>query len=236
MLLFFLLLQAAVLCASLCAATRPIWLTIPSCKSEDELARSVNFMLPVPRRVEETHVDCNGADTVGRCLPYSLLLQMQRGPVASQFPNERDLPAIEAFRDQVLDFGVEHQAAVWGQDNCGTLGDVIAAVAQFRGWTFGGMPRSAAVRVWAAKLRANPREGCDAAFLFTCAAQHGLNIHVHYERLDSGRLQDTQFAVPSTADTSTLRPPRSDVHVGFCDNGDGTAHYVSLPPLFSRAA
>ena len=229
-----LLLAPACAALSTLAARRPIWLTCPTCESEEALARAVPFMLP-PRRVQETHLDSNGHDTAGRCLPYSLLLQMQGDPTfdtVKEVPGARDLAAIHQLRDSVLDFAMENQAAAWGQDNCATLGDVIASVAQDRGWTANGVPRLASVVIWANKLKTNPREGCDAAFLFACAARFGLRIHVHYKR-ESGWLQCTRFAVPTSADTSILRLPRTDVHVGFCDVGDGYFHYVALPPLFS---
>lgn len=167
-------------------------------------------------------------------MPFSLMLELRRKiPAEATTQGAQTLSSIHAFRDDVLDFAVRHQAAAWGSDGCATLGDVIAMIASNRGWSVGGLPRAATARIWAAKLKTNPCDGCDAAFLFACAARHGLRIHVHYEQRQSAGIKDAQFAVPVCADRSVLLPPRTDVHVGFVDNGAGGFHYVALPPLLS---
>ena len=46
-----------------------------------------------------------------------------------------------------------------------------------------------------------------------------------------GILAESRFESPSSA-SAAMRPPRTDVHVGFVDNGDGEGlgnHYVALP-------
>lgn len=212
-------------------ATPPLWATIPACRSEAELARAAPFMIP-PRRVRETHVDGAGKSTEGRCLPYSLMMELTRQSPGEADAASKTLPSIHAFRDDVLDFAVQHQSAAWGSDGCVTLGDVITTIASNRGWSVGGIPRAVTAQIWAAKLKSNPRDGCDAAFLFACAARHGLRIHVHYQpQQQAGWIKDTQFAVPPSADREVLLPPRTDVHVGFVDNGTGGFHYVALPPI-----
>ena len=95
----------------------------------------------------------------------------------------------------------------------------------------GDRARSLAVRAWAARLRATPKVGCDAAFLFSAAACYGVRVHVHY-KTKTGLMADTQFAAPATA-PQAMRP-RADVHIGYCENSDSTNHYVSLPALWER--
>lgn len=215
-------------CAALVSA-QPFWLSRPLCRSEPELKQAAAFMLP-PRRVEETHLDSNGRSTSGRCLPYAVLLECQRlGDLAADVPSEGDLAAIHALRDSVVDFAVQNQDLDWNSDGCETLGHVIAAVAQNRGWAIPGLPRSATVAIWAARTRASPREGCDAAFLFCSAARYGLRINVLYQRPNRSMAR-AQFAVPKGAGPQLLSPTRT-IHVGYVDNGDQTNHYVSLPPL-----
>ena len=211
------------------AKAAPIWLTRPACQSEEALVRRAPLLLP-PRRVQETHLDSAGKSTIGRCLPFAILLQMQRANIPN-VPHASDLKAIQLFRDDVLSFACQHHTAAWNSDGCSTLGDVIGKVAASRGWSNSLLPNGAAVNIWAQRLRgAGPPEGCDAAFLFAAAACHGLRIHVHYDEASRG-MQDTRFYVPASADEAVLRPPRADVHVGFVDSGDGLNHYVSLPPL-----
>ena len=73
-----------------------------------------------------------------------------------------------------------------------SLGHVIAAVIENRGWA-PTWPRPLAVRLWAARLKTTPREGCDAAFLFAAAACYGMRVHVHY-KTRAGLMANTQFA------------------------------------------
>lgn len=213
----------------------PIWLTKPSCSTEAALKAAVPLQMLPPRRLEETHVDERGRPTTGRCLPFALLLQMQRLADVSEdasLPTGTTLRDAELVRDRVLDFAIAQQAAPWRPTDAeyGTLGDIVAAVAESRGWG-PTRPRSLAVRAWAARLRATPKVGCDAAFLFSAAACYGVRVHVHY-KTKTGLMADTQFAAPATA-PQAMRP-RADVHIGYCENSDSTNHYVSLPALWER--
>ena len=221
------------------ALSTPIWLTRPSCSTEAALAAAVPLQMLPPRRVEETHVDGRGRSTTGRCLPFALLLQMQRsGRTESlELPTGTSISDMDALRNRVLNFAIEQEAAPWrtNNDTYATLGDVVAAVSASRGWTPSWTPRPVAVRTWAARLRTTPRDGCDAAFLFAAAACYGMRVHVHYKTKTTGLMADTQFAAPSTA--REAMQPRFDVHIGYCENerdGDGN-HYVSLPALWESA-
>ena len=222
----------AVCVAALASTTRapakPIWLTRPACSSEEALAIAAPLQMIPPRRREATEVDAAGRSTDGRCLPYALLLQLRRLRGAD-VPDGSDLRTIDAFRNEILNFAVAEHTAPWRTDSeYATLGDVVAAVMENRGW-FPTAPRAVAVRAWAARNRG--RVPCDAAFLFAAAAKFGVRVHVHY-RTKAGLMADTQFAAPATAPAAMQ--PRSDVHLGYCESGDDLNHYVSLPAVWER--
>lgn len=223
----------AALASSRPAVAPPVWLTIPNCKGDAALSRHLPFMLP-PRKLQETDFDSAGQSAAGRCLPYALLLQMQQ--LGCDVPSGRDLRTIDGFRNSVLEFASARAGDRW-MSRCtqyGEFGDVVRAVAQLRGWVAPRTPNWLAMRAWTARIRAIPREECDAAFLFAAAACHGLRIHVHY--VEEGRgLVVTRFATPTSA-SEAFRRPETDVHVGFVDNGDNSQHYVSLPPLWTSTA
>ena len=143
------------------------------------------------------------------------------------------MASIDAFRDRVLDFAIAQQSARWRPDSdYRTLGDVVVAIVESRGWS-PTWPTAVAVRAWATRLRATPRVGCDAAFLFSTAACFGVRIHVHYKTKGGLRLMsDTQFAAPSSAPPSMQ--PRKDVHIGYCESGDDDNHYIGLPAAWER--
>jgi hypothetical protein len=150
------LVVSAVLRVSGLATRTPIWLTRPACSSEAQLAAAAPLQMLPPRRLQETHLDGRGRPTTGKCLPYALLLQSQRLS-GSDVPAGTDMRTIDAFRDRVLDFAIANQAAPWqrADSEYGTLGDVVAAVMQTRGWG-PTRPRSLAVRAWAG-VRARAR-------------------------------------------------------------------------------
>ena len=213
------------------ATQTPIWLTRPVCSSEAALKAAVPLQMLPPRRLEATDVDERGRSTEGKCLPYALLLQLQRvRPSSSDLPTGADLRSIDTFRDRVLDFAVANQEAAWRADEYAKLGDVVSAVVSNRGWA-PARPNALAVPLWAARLRTTPKEGCDAAFLFAAAACYGVRVHVHY-KTRAGLMADTQFAAPPSADPAWR--PRDDVHIGYCDNEMGGNHYVSLPAVWQR--
>ena len=205
----------------------PYWLQIPACRPEAALALAAPT---IARRVQETHVDQDGTDTTGKCLPFALLQQLQLGGLDDDIGGgARDITAIDALRDTVLDYAIANEAKAWDEEQgYPLLGNVIAAVAAFRGWP--SQPRALAVRAWATRIRARPREGCDAAFLFAAAARFGVTIRVHY--LAGFVWQAADFAPPrSSAFPSS---GNSILHVGFCDNGVSECkHYVSMPRLWS---
>jgi hypothetical protein len=215
--------------ASAVDSSTPVWLTRPPCASEAALARAAPFMVPTPRRVEETHLDDNGRSTAGSCLPFSILLQLQR--TRAEVPASRTLADIFRFRDVVLEFATENHKEPWCEaSGYPTLGHVIEAVAELRGWASAGLPRSLVTQLWAARIKALPADGCDAAFLFSAAACFGLRIHVHY-KTEAGGMACTRFAVPASSASSVLRRPTIEAHVGYCDNEAGDNHYVAMPPL-----
>lgn len=226
------ILASAARVSGIAQSRTPIWLTRPACSTEAALATAVPLQMLPPRRLEETHLDSAGRATTGQCLPFALLLQLQRlKSVEADIPDGATLRDVEAFRDRVLSFAVAEESSAWrADDDYSTLGDVVAAVAANRGWA-PTWPRALAVRAWAARLRATPRVGCDAAFLFAAAACFGVRVHVHY-RTKAGLMADTQFAAPASA-PAAMRP-RAEVHLGYCENGGGDNHYVSLPALWER--
>ena len=186
--------------------------------------------LQIARRLQATDLDERGRSTEGKCLPFALLLQLQRVRKGDDVPTGADLKSIDKFRDNVLDFAVANQAEPWRADEYASLGDVVSAVVSNRGWA-PARPNPLAVRLWAARLRTTPKEGCDAAFLFAAAACYGVRVHVHY-KTRTGLMADTQFAAPPGADPSWR--PRDDLHIGYCDNEMGGNHYVSLPAVWQR--
>ena len=210
------------------AASDAWWLQRPICRTEAQLSSLVPLLL---RKVEDTSVDSAGKSAEGRCLPYSLLMQLQRqnNAVVSR---ERDMRAIDSVRDRVLEFAIANQDTIWEpKQQYDTLGDVIIAVSELRGWPVA-RDRATTVQKWAARIRNRPRDGCDAAFLFCASAAYGVRIHVHYVAAESGLLAESIFAPPRGA---AIPRPSADVHVGFCDNGDGKGignHYVSLPNVW----
>ena len=93
-------------------------------------------MLP-PRRVVDTSFDGSGRPTPGRCLPYALLLQLQNqgSKAAARVPTGADVAAIDQLRNTVLDFAVANEGTRWrDEDEYRSLGHVIAAVIENRGW------------------------------------------------------------------------------------------------------
>ena len=191
------------------ATKAPIWLTMPAVSSEAALAAAAPLQMLPPRRVVDTSYDGSGRPTPGRCLPYALLLQLQNqeSKAAARVPTGADVAAIDQLRNTVLDFAV-------------------ANVIENRGWA-PTWPRPLAVRLWAARLKTTPREGCDAAFLFAAAACYGMRVHVHY-KTRAGLMANTQFAAPSSAPAEMQ--PRLDVHIGFCEGeSDRAGHYVAMP-------
>ena len=215
----------------LATTPRPIWLTKPACSSEAALKAAAPLQMLPPRRLQPTDTDARGRSTEGRCLPFALLLQLQRSGANEDLPIGTDIASIDKFRERVLSFAVAQHTARWRADSeFASLGDVVGAVMEFRGWV-PTRPRAIAVRAWAARLRTTPRSGCDAAFLFAAAACYGVRVHVHY-KTRSGLMADTQFAAPTTAPAEMQ--PRKDVHIGYCESGDGENHYVGLPAVWER--
>jgi hypothetical protein len=211
------------------ATKAPIWLTMPAVSSEAALAAAAPLQMLPPRRVVDTSFDGSGRPTPGRCLPYALLLQLQNqgSKAAARVPTGADVAAIDQLRNTVLDFAVANEGTRWrDEDEYRSLGHVIAAVIENRGWA-PTWPRPLAVRLWAARLKTTPREGCDAAFLFAAAACYGMRVHVHY-KTRAGLMANTQFAAPSSAPAEMQ--PRLDVHIGFCEGeSDRAGHYVAMP-------
>ena len=217
-------------------------LATPPVSSEEALCRRAPFLVP-PRRVEPTSHDSNGCTTTGMCLPYALLLQVQR-VLPDAVPKSRSLKSINSFRDAVLDYVLTHHKAAWTQDRVmfhrhlahlhphATLGTVVVTYARTR-WEWLPATTEVGVPFWAVGSRVLSRDGCGADFLFAAAACFGLRIHVHYQRGSGFAASRTVFETPSSAAQELLRP-RADVHLGYVE-GDGTNnHYVSLPLLWER--
>ena len=179
------------------------WLERPAARSQESLAALAPLLL---RRVEDTALDSTGRLAEGRCLPYAMLLEMQRRGLADS--RDVDIKAMDSLRDSVLDFAVANHRETWrrGDPQYESLGDVITAVAQQRGWAgSNSRNRDAVVKTWASRVRRS-RQGCDAAFLFCAAAAYGLRIHVHFVNA-RGLLSEARFATPRTA-SPALQPTR----------------------------
>lgn len=167
----------------------------------------------------------------GRCMPASLLLQLEASGHEEAMSGTKRFKAVDDVRLEVLRFAEHNRHAPWaagdkGQDK---LGKVIAAATcadYFRNGLTGDWERD--FRSWLRRMHDHPERGCDDAWLFAAAARYGLRVFVY--TCPGIMMKRFVLSAPRTAwAPRSLHRPRSDVHLGFVQGRNGEQHCVSLP-------
>ena len=212
------------------------WCLEHSVGSQQRLSTMAALLLP-PRKVE-CPSEAIGTPARGRCVPASILLQLERAGQRKTRRGPSDAAADE-MRLRVISFAERCMHAPWDPSDPSeaTLGQVIAA-ASCRSYFLRGKqgPWKADFESWARRHRHRPQEGCDCGWLWAAAACYGLAIHTYSAPSRDLLVKHHVFEAPASACRAgaALRRATLGVHLGFVEGDNSGVHAVSMPSLLGR--